>query len=253
MIEPKILFIDIETFPLLAYLWGVWEQNALSVTRRSIICCYSAKWLGGKQVTRGLPDYKGYKKGQEDDSKLVKELWDLLDQADIVVAQNGDNFDIKKMNTRFTFHKMSPPSPYKTVDTLKVARNIFGFESNKLDDLGKYLEIGEKTQHSGFKLWQGCMAGDRESWRLMKKYNAQDVLLLEKIYNRFLPWIKNHPNVGMFTDKMVCPKCGSGKLQARGYAWNNTTKYHRVQCQDCGGWARATKNVQETRPIVNIN
>ena len=212
--------------------------------------CFSAK--NGEHITKGLPDYPGYKKGSEDDSKLVKELWHLLDRAEVVVAQNGDAFDLKKINARFAYYNLPPPSPYRTVDTLKIARKYFAFASNKLDHLGASLGLGRKLEHEGFPLWRRCMVGDRKAWKKMKAYNKQDVLLLEKVYFRFLPWIKNHPNMAMYALGTACPKCGSEKLQRRGVVVTNTTKYHRIQCMSCRGWSRATLNLQENKPLVSI-
>lgn len=252
MTEPKILFFDIETAPNLGYVWGKWEQNVIDYTNEWYVLCYSAKWLGGKNITNGLPDYPGYKPGSQNDKKIVEDIWSLFNEADIIVAHNGDQFDIKKMNARFLFHKLTPPTPYKTIDTKKVAKRYFSFNSNKLDDLGQHLGLGRKVKHEGFEMWQGCMAGDMPSWRLMKKYNQQDVNLLEKVYLYFRGWISSHPILGMFSNgSVVCPKCGSSKLQARGFAINSTTKYRRFQCRDCGGWGRTTQNLNKDKPLVN--
>lgn len=86
----------------------------------------------------------------------------------------------------------------------------------------------------------------------MALYNAADVILLEKNYLRFLPWIKNHPNLANYSDTTCCPKCQSKSLQRRGYAIANSTKYIRIWCKDCGGWSRATLNEKENRPIISI-
>lgn len=247
-----IVFLDIETSPNLAYVWGMWEQNVIEFKSQWYIMSFSAKWLGGGHTTKGLVDYRGYTKGSEDDKALIKELWYILDKAEIVIAQNGDQFDIKKINARFAYHNLPPPSPYRTVDTKKVAKKYFAFNSNSLDNLGEYLGLGRKIKHDGFELWQGCMTGDKKSWKQMKAYNKQDVVLLEKIYLHLLPWIKNHPNLGLYTDKMVCPKCKSVKLERRGVQYNQTTKYVRLFCQDCRGWSRSTNNLQEVRPLVSI-
>jgi hypothetical protein len=237
---PKILFIDIETFPQLAYVWGNYEQNVLAVKKHSIICAFSAKWLNGPQITKTLPDYKGYNPENWDDRKLVADLWALLDEANIATAQNGDEFDFKKINTRIAKHKLGPPSPYQTIDTLKIARKVFGFPSNKLDDLAEYLGIGRKLSTGGFSLWLGCMAGDKGAWRRMRRYNAHDVRLLHDIYLEFLPWINNHPNHALYTGKNGCPKCGSDKLQSRGLRRNATTAVRQFQCMSCHGWCRET-------------
>lgn len=248
---PRILTLDIETFPILAHLWDLWEANALDVISHSIICTFSAKWLRGKQTTMALPDYKGYRVGSEDDKALITHIWKLLDEADIVVWQNGDKFDRTKINARFIKHGLGPPTPYKTVDTLKEARKTFGFPSKKLDAMGEYMGIGRKVHTGGFKLWQDCMKGDPSAWRKMKVYCAQDVRLTEAVYLRFLPWIKTHPNVGMWSHGLKCPKCGSQRLVRRGTARNATTEYPRFQCRSCGGWLRGAGNIRTGRPMVN--
>lgn len=215
-----------------AYVWGKYEQDVIAYIEQGYMLSWSAKWLGGKQITRGLDDYKGYKPDNHDDKSLVKELYDLIEQADIVIAHNGDRFDVKKMNVRFITHDLPPPDPYKTIDTLKVARKYFAFNSNKLDDLGEFLKVGRKVKHHGFDLWLGCEKGDPTSWQLMKKYNKQDVILLEQIYLKLRPWITNHPH---FIDEIVdCPNCNSNHLLKRGFGLNRLGKYQRYQCLSCG-------------------
>lgn len=251
--KPKILFIDLETTPIEAYTWGPkWETNLIEFTEHSRILSYSAKWLDGVHITKGWLDYKGYKPGALDDKAIVMDLWSLLDKADIVVAQNGNSFDLKIMNARFAFHKLTPPSPYKSLDTKLEARKYLRLPSNSLDDICDYFGIGRKLHHEGFPLWKACMAGDKAAWGRMKKYNKWDVVLLEKVYLLLLPWMKNHPNVGMYIGKLVCPKCGSGKMQSRGVSVNQTTSYKRVQCQDCGGWSRGPSIKRDIKPLVSI-
>lgn len=245
--KTKILLFDIETSPNLGFIWGKYEQNVIEYEREWYMLCFAYKWLGQK-VTKvcALPDYSSYKKNMEDDKNLIKELWELFDEADIIIAHNGDSFDIKMANARFAFHGLPPPSPYRTIDTKKVAKNHFRFNSNKLDDLGNYFGLGRKINTGGFELWKGCMMGDEKSWSLMKKYNVQDVFLLEDIYYKLLPWIVNHPNLNLTEDTIChCPNCGSNKIQRRGYGINKTTKYERLHCQDCGAWSKGSniKNI----------
>lgn len=252
MKSPRILLFDLETAPSLGWVWAKWETNVIDFEQDWYLLCFAAKWLGGKMETYALPDYRGYKKNPENDRQLVEALWKLFDEADILIAHNGDRFDIRKANARFAYYKLPPPSPYKTVDTLKVARRYFDFTSNKLDDLGHYLGYGRKLPHTGFHLWKGCMTGDKKSWDLMKRYNRRDVDLLEQIYLHFRPWVKTHANLGMYSGDIVCPKCGSKNLQRRGYSINLTTKYQRFQCQNCGGWSRDNNNLQKQKPIINV-
>lgn len=236
----KILLVDIETAPSVGFVWGKWDQNVIEMERDWFVLSFAYQWLDDPSPTiRALPDYKGYKPGASNDKPLMSDLWELLNEADIVVAHNGDSFDIKKSNARFLSHGLPPPSSYKTVDTLKVAKKYFKFDSNRLGDLGKSLGIGTKVPHVGFALWKGCMAGDKAAWEIMKEYNGQDVVLLKEIYLRIRPWA-NHPDVNLYSDKPrgdhPCPNCGSDHTQRRGVAVARTRKYQRWNCQGCGSW-----------------
>jgi len=238
--EPKILLLDLETFPNISYTWGKYDQNVIRFVQQSCIASFSAKWLNNKNIiVKALPDYSGYTPGSYDDKALVIDLWNLLDEADIVIAHNGNSFDVKVCNARFMFHGLNPPSPFKTVDTKKVVKEVARFNSNKLDDLSQIFELGEKIQTT-FDLWEGCINGDKKAWNDMISYNKHDILLLEKLYLKVLPWIKNHPNLTLWTEGL-CPKCGSADVQYRGYQFTLTRKYRRFQCNSCGGWGRSVK------------
>jgi len=239
MITPaKVLLLDIETAPSLGWVWKKWEANVIDFKSDWYILSFAYKWADVDQIyTKGLIDYPGYKRHSENDKALVKDLWKLLDEADIVIAQNGDSFDLPKINTRFLIHGLKPPTPYKTIDTLKIARKAFAFDSNKLDDLGHYLGIGRKLPHTGFHLWRGCMDGNPESWVTMKQYNAHDVELLEKLYYKVRAWDRQHPQVnkGEIVGE-ACPKCASHNIQKRGFAYTLQRKKQRYQCRNCAGW-----------------
>ncbi len=243
--EPKILLLDIETQPDLVYTWGVYEQNAIAVKEHWQLLSYSAEWVKSKRnVTKGLVDYKDYKPGSTD-YELVKEIWDLLDEAEIVVAHNGADFDLRKLNARFIYHKLKPPSPYKIVDTKREVSRVAGFSSNKLDWLCKQLELGAKLEHEGVQLWLNCMAGNRRAWAKMKKYNRHDVTLLRELYLLLAPWIRQ-PNANIYTDsgEPICPNptCMSTHLIRQGWARNKSRKYQRYKCQACGTWSRDVRS-----------
>lgn len=252
--EPKILTLDIETSPIVAYTWGPkWETNIIDFVEHSQIICYSAKWLNGPQVTKGLVDYKGYKPGKLNDTKLLKDIHTLIDEADIIVTQNGVSFDMKTLNARFMARGMNPPSPYKNIDTKIEMKKVARLPSYKLDDMGDYLSIGRKIEHEGFDLWKKCASGDKKAWKMMKDYNAQDVLLTEKLYLKIRPFMKTHPNVAAFSEAENCPKCDSSNAQRRGFQYNNTVKYQRYQCNDCHGWYRGSKGIKLAhKPGTNI-
>lgn len=236
--SPRIALFDIETSPNLSWIWGHYEQNAIETEVPWHLLSFAYKWLGEKRTkTHALPDYPAFKKDREDDKDLAKELWRVLDEADIVVAHNGDKFDIKKTYTRFLIHGIKPPAPFKSIDTLKLARKHFGFNSNRLNDLGKALGIGRKLPNTGFTLWKACMEGDPKAWKLMRRYNARDVELLERFYLRIRPYATGHPNLNVYTDRKDCTKCGSHRLQRRGFEILKSRKRQKYQCLDCGGWS----------------
>lgn len=246
----KLLLIDLETSPHTGYTWGKYEQNVIAFTDYSQIICMAWKWYGEKEVyAECQADLKGYRPGKLEDKKLVKDLWELLDKADVVLAHNGDRFDVKVANARFVYHNLVPPSPYQTLDTKKIAKRIGMFPSNKLDDLGQYFQVGQKMQTGGFDLWAGCIAGYPESWSKMKRYNKQDIVLLEKIYMRLLPWTTNHPNYNVYGDTHFnCPNCGGYNVEHRGFSMNRTGRRQRYQCKDCGAWSAGRQ--QSINPIL---
>lgn len=256
--EPRILLFDIENAPNTAYIWQLWTEviSDNMIENPWYLLCWSAKWLNEKKVmSSALIDFPNtYKKNPECDKQVLKKLWKLLDEADIVIAHNAKKFDVRKTNARFIMNGMTPPSPYKIVDTLQVARSKFFFTSNKLDNLGKYLKVGEKLDTGGFKLWKDCMSGKKPAWRKMVRYCNRDVLLLEKVYKRMLPYMSNHPNLGNYIDntKPLCPKCGSHEVVRQGYAYTNTAKYQQYSCKNCGGWCRGRKNLKEDK-VKNTN
>lgn len=237
--EPRILFIDVETLPNVAWTWGKYQQNVLGFERQSCIATVAAKWLGRPVFSRALPDYRGYSSGSYNDVEIVKDIWGLLDKSDIAVAHNGKQFDFKVISGRFIVHGLPPPSPYKIVDTKLMAKRIARYNSNKLDDLGDIMGVGRKIE-THFNLWKGCMDGDPRAWRRMVRYNKQDVILLEKVYLRLRAYDTMHPNLALYAGHAACPKCGSKRLRSNGYRFASTRRYKRLLCLDCGGWARET-------------
>jgi uncharacterized protein YprB with RNaseH-like and TPR domain/ribosomal protein L37AE/L43A len=235
----RLAFIDIETAPLLIYAWKTYDTNALSIYRDSFILSFAVKWYGEKTVkTYALPDFKGYTKNPENDREITKKLREVLDEADAVCAHNGVQFDVPRITAKIFEHKLPPPSPFKKIDTLRIARKEFCFTKNNLDHLCQLAGIGKKVKTGGFDLWLGCLAGDAAAWRKMVSYNKYDVVLLAELYERLRPWSSNHPNINLKAPvDHQCPVCGSTDVQRRG--WNTLISYRseRFQCKACGRWS----------------
>lgn len=238
----KILTLDIETAPNTAYVWGLWKQNVAvnQIKESGHTLSWAAKWLDDKVVYSS--NLHTHNKNQ-----MLRGIHDLLSEADSVVHYNGTKFDIPTLNGEFAKVHLAPPAPYHQIDLLRVVRSQFRFPSNKLEYVAKALGIGEKFGIMVFEDWIGCMEKDPDSWAKMALYNKMDVELTEKLYLRLLPWIKQHPNHGLYkTDKQVCPTCGGTHYQSRGTATTRVGIYKRFQCQSCGTWFRG--NVNEHTP-----
>jgi DNA polymerase elongation subunit (family B) len=220
----------------LAFVWEKYEQNVIAYEKEWYMLCYGYKWAGGKTHVVSLPDFKSYKTDKTNDKELIKSLWNLFNEADVIVGHNSNSFDIKKTNARFLYYGLPPTSPYKMVDTKVMTKSRFKFNSNKLDDLGTHLGLGQKVKTGGFDLWLGCASGDKKSWSKMIKYNRQDVDLLEKVYNKLVPWCK-HPIV--YTGEICCRVCGHKELQHRGWSYMDSGKSKRPKysCKKCGRWS----------------
>ena len=247
MQKPKVLIYDIETAPLLSYTWGLWDQNvALNQIKNDwYVLSWSAKWLGEKKVM--YADQRAAK-NIENDKALLEKIWKLLDEADIVITQNGKKFDQKKLNARFIIHNMKPPSPYRHLDTLEMARRHFGFTSNKLEYLSeklctKFKKLTKRKEYSGFELWKACIAGDLKAWKAMELYNKQDVLSLEELYQKLAPWA-NQMNFNVYHEELTneCD-CGKTSIIKKGFRYTNSGKFQNYQCTSCGAQTRGKTNL----------
>lgn len=242
----RLLTIDIETFPHEVYAWGLWDQNIglNQIKSAGVVACFAAKWHDEKKF-----HFASVHEGSE--RAMLKKAHDLLSEADAVIGWNSTPFDVKWLQGQFIKHRLAPPAPFKEIDLLRTVRSRFKLASNKLDYAAQFLGIGQKVKTGGFDLWRDCMAGDEKAWVKMRRYNIADVRLTEKVYDRLLPWIKNHPNVSSHEDGLCCPKCQGEKAQRRGYQYTQARRYARFQCitprmwddgvmRPCGTWYQAT-------------
>ncbi len=237
---PRILLFDIETSLMEVYVWGLYKQRIPHTNiikddngneKSWFVLSWAAKWLYDDTVLSDtvLP----HEAKVRNDNRILKSIWELLDKADIVIGHNGDRFDIRKLNARFIDNDISPPSPFRTIDTLKVARKEFAFVSYKQDFLTKHFKLPEKLKTS-FDLWVRSMKGCQKSLDEMAEYNRHDVMGLEQVYLKLRPYIKNHPNLGVLMDQDVCPNCGCDHLEELNAVYFTTAnKFPVFRCGKC--------------------
>lgn len=231
--------LDIETAALRAYAWGLFDQN---IGLNQIECdwhiiSWAAKWIDKPKLF--YMDQR-HEKNVENDKKILKGIWNLMDEADVIVSQNGKAFDIKKLNARFVIHGMPPPSPFQQIDTRILAKRHFAFTSTKLeylsDKLCKHKKMKTK-EFQGFDLWKECLRGNIRAWNELKLYNCRDVIATEELYKRLAPW-GTSVNLNVFdsVEQFRCKECGSKNVSRNGTRSNRTGKYARFVCRDCHAW-----------------
>jgi predicted RNA-binding Zn-ribbon protein involved in translation (DUF1610 family) len=227
----------------------VWQQRLWNtnigidqILKDTNILSFAAKWLGEKDI---IYEDLSKRRNFSDDTPLLKSIWKLMDEADILVVQNGSAFDVPSVMARMMAKGLRPPSPFRVVDTCTLARKKFNFTSNKLAFLAEAMGCKVKKQKHrkfpGIELWQECLKGNQKAWEEMESYNKADVEVLEEVYLKMRPWMAEHPNVGVYMKggKLHCPKCGSSSLQKRGIRTTNISEYQQYVCNNCGGYSRA--------------
>lgn len=261
----KVLFIDLEVAPSITLAFSYFKHfsKADHILQSPYILTAAWNWLHDaedKVYSTSLPDYEVWKEDVTDDSQLTSDLWDLLDQADVVIAHNA-SFDVGWMNQQFAKHDMPEPSPYRIVCTCKGLRKHFSLPSNSLDHSTLYFELERKRSNTGIDLWKRCMEGDVAAFEEMLEYNIGDIPTLRQLYLKTRRFITNHPNVALYfghnDSTMRCNICGSSELeQLTGkFATTSLSTFASYRCSNCGHVARSGQalNSKENRKSLVRN
>jgi hypothetical protein len=260
---PAILTVDIERLPGwakhqhrgLTVEGPFWDLNSwkhtigyrlppASVVRWPRTICAAWRWYGNKRVEFAAEWDEG---GRE---AFLRKVWDAYDAAEIVYGHNVDAFDTKKLQGEWTLIGLGKPSPFTSVDTLKVARRALGFESNQLGALCERLGIPTKVDKYDPDVAQAACDGDVKAQRRLRIYNQGDIVASEALVDRIRGLIPGHPHIGLYTgDEDCCGACG-GKLEPSGFAPTAVTLYAAYRCTNCQAWYRRTniKARTNTRP-----
>lgn len=241
--QNNVFILDIETFPMELYAWRLGEQylGTDNIKRDWSIAAWSVKRLGEPANSLIYRDTRK-EKDPRNDRTILKDLWDVLNEADIVISQNGQAFDEPKIKARMMECNMKPYKPFKHYDTYKELKNI-GFTSHKLGYLtdkfcAKYKKLSHK-RFSGLSLWIGCLQGNLEAWNEMRKYNNYDVLSTEELYLATRGWSKEKATPFFYGNvKRQCKQCGAFRLTLQGKDRTAKKVFHSMQCQACGKYQR---------------
>jgi hypothetical protein len=251
----QVLFYDIESAPMLTYLWDLKNSGYVNpdmVVEPPFLLCWAAKWADDDEILHGRLTGKEAKR--QDDSRIVNNLAELIRQADVIVAHNGDRFDLPKLNARLAVFQAPPLGNVRTIDTLKLARSAFKFPSNRLGELAASLGIDGKFPTT-FDLWRRARSGDVPALKEMDLYCRQDVLVLEAVFDLLKPYVKRLPRMvdaGQYGQR-VCPSCGSSALEPDGLHRTNASSFRRFRCTECQRHCRSFRQADvpklEMRPL----
>ena len=229
MNKPRILFWDLETA-------GV---NALR-SDLGFVIVFGYKWSDEKRARSITIDQSSLRKFS--DHKLLQETSKLLNEADLTVAHFGSVFDRRFFQGRLLINKLPPIPPTKMRDTCFISRSVANYSSNRLKHLAKILDLRhQKLENNWPTAWFKVMQGDMKALAGLAHYCEGDVLALEELYHRLLPFDNAHPRIHM--DIETCGHCG-GEVQKRGFSYVNNNRYQRVQCVKCGKWSRGRNAVK---------
>ncbi len=244
--EPSnVLVFDVETLPLVGYIWNPWNTNMYEnqMIKDFCILSYSAKWYGDDRI---LSDVLTSREAvTRNDKRILTNFWKLIDKADVVITHNGKRFDVRKLNARFWKNHIVKPSSYKVIDTLTSAKAVFGLTYNSMDFIAKYIGMQEKLE-TDFDLWKGCDNGNKEALQYMRDYNEQDIRVQEEVYTEMRGWIPNHPDMSVYASLTgVCPVCLDTNYEKIGLYTASKLQYPEYRCETCGGIWHDTKAVKE--------
>lgn len=246
---PKILCLDIETFPIEFYGWGMFNNNfsVPQIKRDWSLMSFSCEWLDSDE--NFYMDQRAVRDVFHD-VKMASALHKLLNVADFVLARNGKKFDLRKIKARLAILGFPPISPVTVIDPMLLNRDEFAFTSHKLEyTTGVIVPELRKYDHKnfpGFELWKACMESLPGAWEECEAYNRIDVQSMKLEYKKLRGWYGRHPNLAVYYrhdgSEYRCNKCGHNEMVPQNRpARTQVGTYLLLQCTQCGGHSRARK------------
>jgi hypothetical protein len=241
--KPRIGFLDFECAPIIAHVWGLFDQNVgLNQIKKDWHLMSAAFSYDGENKIHYMD--QRHARDMENDKKLCIWVVELINSCDILIGQNIKKYDLRKLFARCIKWGLTPPKPVQVIDTLQIARKYFAFTSNKQAYITDYLGVPKKYEHKefpGFDLWSECLKGNPKAWRALKKYNCDDLIGLKGMWKKLQPWAGK--SFSVYHDGEHRCRCGSGNLERRGFHHTDTAKYQQYWCRDCGAWTRGGTNI----------
>lgn len=248
MREPRILALDIETLPIEAIIWQPYDVHVPldNIEQDWTVAAWAAKWVGEDKIYYADVSKQ---KNKRNEREMLRGIWKLIKECDVLLTQNGIAFDLPKLNAKFIEHGYDPLPEREHIDTKRLAKGRFKFTSSSLAYLCKVLKTKhQKLEHKrfpGIQLWKECLRGNKKAWADMKEYNIHDIICLEEVYEKLKPWgLKVNLNKYRgLQHEIACNSCGSQDMIKNGFFWTAQARYQRYSCKDCGAFTRGKVNL----------
>lgn len=165
------------------------ESNQLNATFGSMIS-WCIKQDNGKILCDYLKkeDYAVPNKLQID-KRITQTLVDALSQFDVITTYYGEGFDLPFIRSRAMYHNIPFPGygSIISIDLWKIVRVKLRLHSNRLDVVSEFLGVNSKTKLDP-ATWVKAVFGDTKAVAEIVEHNKQDVITLEKVYNKMKPY-----------------------------------------------------------------
>ena len=234
MAGPLIDGWDIETTNLNANVGWITHVGVLDFSKN-------------KPLLLSIQNTDAFKKNAWDDSDLVAEARERLEQSDGWVFHFGEYFDIPFFNTRCLLNGIEPLSKKQFVDTWRVSKKKLKLTNNRLATLAETLDLEDQKMHVSPKIWGKAMAGHIPSLEMIGTRCISDVVILKQAYEKLPEYIDTGINMALFNPEGVCcPHCGHEDYKFNGYHFTPVGKYRRFACKRC------KKKFQETTAVRRV-
>lgn len=241
--EPKILFYDIETTPLQAWVWRpgkqvVYHGQLVKGQDSYGIICITYCFNDGKKAKALVWDLK-----KQDTWRLVSEFDQIIksEEPDVIIGKNSDRFDNKHLNTVRLMNDLSPFPEFMTMtdDLEKQMRKYFYLPSYTLDYFSEQMGLGGKIKME-MQDWIDIVTNNenaKKSLTKMVKYGKKDIEDTRALWEAVSKHCKPKYNAATKLGGRACTNCGSEDIVKNGTRVRGKTMYQKFYCNNHGGHA----------------
>lgn len=245
--ESKVLVYDIETSRTTIKTWWTGKQyishNQLRDEPQIISIAW--KWLGEDMVHTHHWDMDTHS-----DKQLLEEFLQHYNSADMVVGQNNNRFDNRRIAARALKHDLYIDIHVKSYDIMAQLKKHTRLPSYSMAYVTKYLGITQKLSHEGIYMWDmvedGTPSEQKEYMAKMIEYNIGDIISTEEMYLKVRKHTGQVTHLGVTSGagKYSCKSCGGTHLELVRTTTTPSGNIQRImKCADCDSTSRISNTL----------